>query len=79
MSAAPYDPYSFFGHLDRDVFIMLMVSAFLLLIYAIYGNVFLLIGAVLVFLGLIIVQIIRNNRRRIRYKYEPNNIQPADK
>lgn len=71
MTDAP-DPYGFFGHLDRDVIIIGCLCAFLILAYVVFGNVLLLIMAVIGIIGMIAVQSVRNNRRRQRYKYEPN-------
>ena len=59
----PFDPYSFFGNLDRDVMIVGLLCAFLLLIYAIFDNVLLLIVAGIGIFGVIIVQAFRNHKR----------------
>ena len=75
MSASPFDPYSFFGHLDRDVMIIGVLCALLVFIYAIFGNEYLVIVAIIGIFGMIIVQAIRNHKRRIQYKYEPNIVQ----
>ena len=75
MSASPFDPYSFFGHLDIDVFFVVVLCALLIFIYAIFGNEYLLIVAVIGVFGMIIVQAFRNYKRRIQYKYEPNIVQ----
>jgi hypothetical protein len=74
MSWSPYDPYSFFGHLDRDVFIALILCGLSILLYVFYNNVFLLILGGIGFVGVIIVQVVRNYRRRIRYKYAPESL-----
>jgi hypothetical protein len=74
MSRSPYDPYSFFGHLDRDVFIALILCGFSLLLYVFYYNEFYLILGGVGFIGVIIVQAIRNYRRRMRYKFAPDGL-----
>ncbi|MCX6654079.1 MAG: hypothetical protein NTY03_03035 [Candidatus Bathyarchaeota archaeon] len=61
----PFDPYSFFGNFDRDVMIVGLLRAFLLLIYAIFDNVLLLIMAGIGIFGMIIVQAFRNHKRAL--------------
>jgi hypothetical protein len=71
MTWSPYDPYSFFGHLNKDVLIALILCGLSLLLYVFYDNVYLVILGGAGFVGLIVVQMIRNHRRRLLYKYAP--------
>jgi hypothetical protein len=66
------DPYGFFGHIDRYLMMVEVLCALLVVIYAIVDNVFLLIVAIAGIIGVVLVQAIRNRKRRIHDEYEPN-------
>jgi len=78
-SYSPPDPYGFFGHLDTDLLIVGALCALLVLFGALIDNTLLmLVAASAGILIVVVFQAVRNHRRRIRYKYEPNISQPTD-
>ena len=79
MMWSPYDPYGFFGHLDRDILVVGAFFALLAFVGVLVDKILLTVVALVVGLMIVIVvQAIRNYRRRVHYQYEPNIITPTN-
>ena len=76
---SPYDPYGFFGHLDRDILVVGAFFALLAFVGFLVDKILLTVVALVVGLIIvIIVQAIRNYRRRVHYQYKPNITTPTN-
>jgi Flp pilus assembly protein TadB len=72
MMWSPYDPYGFFGHLDRDILVVGAFFALLAFVGVLVDKILLTIVALVVgLMVVVVVQAIRNYRRRVHYQYEP--------
>jgi membrane protein YdbS with pleckstrin-like domain len=79
LSYSPPDPYGFFGHLDKDLLILAAICALLAFVGALTGNYLLIVASAITgLLIIIVVQAVRNRRRRTRYEYEPSVSHPKD-
>ena len=79
MTWSPYDPYGFFGHLDIDILIVGAFFTLLAFVGVLIDQLLLTIVALVVGLMLVvIVQTIRNSRRRVHYQYDPNITNPTN-